>query len=649
MTLREIAASAFAICSGIASAADYHVSLSGLDTNPGTQGQPWRTIQKAAATVVAGDTVHIHAGIYIERVTIENRHGSAALPIVFKKFAADTGSVIISQSGVTPPDDLTAVLAIRNCDHLVVRDLEIADYKTAGTAAEQRAQLPVGIHVSGSGTGIQIRGCKVHDIWQSSPTQNNYNANGFGIAVYGEQSSPIDQLVIDGCEVYNLRTGASESLVLNGNVTNFAVTNNIVRDCNNIGIDFIGFEGTNPVEALDQARNGICSGNVVFRIDSKFNPVYGGNFTTGGGNATRSAPGLYVDGGRDIILERNHVYDCNFAISIGSENTGKVVSGVTVRNNVFHHCHVGGIVVGGSETTNGGTTNSSFTHNTIYGNDTVSQGGGQFSIQNHVSGLTVRRNVMVSTSSFSQFILKGNNTGSVAAGAIDWNLYYAPPGGSFEFISNNTARTSFAAWQSASAQDTHSSLITTSPGFVGSTLTAASPAADFAITASSPAKDTGDSAALPFTPAANEKDYRGRSRIAGGRVDIGAFEFMTALQEWRDIHFTLPDGGPGAGSEEDPDGDGVSNLIEYSQGMNPVLADRSALPATTRTQDSLRFTYRKAVPGLSYAVESSGTLGSWSPALSPEQSDGLGLFWRDLPLSAGKQFIRLKVSSPETW
>jgi hypothetical protein len=38
----------------IAEGADFFVSTSGVDTNPGTLASPWRTIQKAVNTVVAG-------------------------------------------------------------------------------------------------------------------------------------------------------------------------------------------------------------------------------------------------------------------------------------------------------------------------------------------------------------------------------------------------------------------------------------------------------------------------------------------------------------------------------------------------------------------------------------------------------------------
>ena len=630
-----------------AGGADYYVSISGVDTNPGTLAQPWRTIQKAADTVVAGDVVHIRAGTYAERVSISGRDGTLVQPIVFQRDAGDAGAVVIDQTGVTPPNGTTALFALQNSDHIILKNLELANYKTAGTNAQQRGQLPAGISITGDGNGIQILGCKVHDIWQSSATLNNFDANGFGIAVYGSATVPIDNLVIDGCEVHALRTGASESVVLNGNVTNFRVTNNRVHDCNNIGIDFIGFEGTNADTTLDQARNGLCSGNEVYRIDSKYNPAYGGNFTTGGDNGTRSAPGLYVDGGKDIVMERNHVYDCNFAVSVGSENSGKLVTGVVVRNNIFHHCHVGGIVIGGSDTSNGGADHCSFSHNTIYDNDTTSAGGGQVMLQNYITNTTVTRNLIASTASFAQLVLKDNTTGSITAGAIDWNLYRINAGADLEFIWNGTAHSTFANWKAASlAKDAHSSLITTSPGLANNAPTNASPATDFALTSTSPARDAGDSPALPFTPVSGEKDYFGQSRIANDRVDIGADEYLSAWQAWRDLYFSLPDGGGDADAPDDADHDGTANLLEYSQGMNPTLSDAHLLPRLSQATGTIQFNFRKSAPELIYTLQQSQNLSAWNPATLPQMDLGGGHFAVAVPQTPSPQFIRLKVTQP---
>ena len=633
-----------------ARAIERHVSTSGLDSNPGTFAQPWRTIQKAASVAVAGDTVFIrgNGGVYAERVTLSGRDGTLAAPIVFTTYAGDPMAVI-DQSGVSPPDGLSALLTLRNSDFVTIRNLEFRNFKTAGSAVQQRAQTPVGILVAGDGNGIAITGCKVHDIWQSSPTLNNFDANGFGILVYGDSATAINGLLLDGNEVHSLRTGASESIVLNGNVTGFKVTRNTVHDCNNIGIDFIGFEGTNPNATLDQARDGLCSENVVFNIDSKFNPAYGGNFTTGGADSTRSAPGLYVDGGRDILIERNHVHSCNFAVSVGSEHQNKVVARVTVRNNLLHHCHVGGIVIGGSGTTNGGASDCVITNNTLVDNDTTGSGGGQISIQNYVAGTRIQRNLMVATAAFAQLVLKANTTGSFASGAIDWNYYKVRSGGDYEFIWNNAAQSTFAGWKSVSvtSKDSHSALVTSTVGLVNESATSASPASDFSLTATSPVRDIGDSAEQPFTPAAGEKDFSGQGRIANGRVDIGADEFMTPWQGWRDTWFVLPDGGSGAEALDDPDHDGVGNLLEYSQGGDPGRSDSSRWPKASINGAALRFSYLKSAVEFTYSVERSSTLsGQWTAVTNNEQTDGLGTYWKDIPRSGSKEFFRLRVAQP---
>lgn len=55
----------------------------GSDSNTGLQAQPWKTIQKAADTIDAGDTVMILHGDYAERVRVAHS-GVAGAPITFQ-------------------------------------------------------------------------------------------------------------------------------------------------------------------------------------------------------------------------------------------------------------------------------------------------------------------------------------------------------------------------------------------------------------------------------------------------------------------------------------------------------------------------------------------------------------------------------------
>src|SRR6266478_2212569 len=61
----------------------FYVSPSGSDSASGSSGAPWRTIQKAADTLNAGQTAIIAAGTYGERVRI-TRSGTQASPITLQ-------------------------------------------------------------------------------------------------------------------------------------------------------------------------------------------------------------------------------------------------------------------------------------------------------------------------------------------------------------------------------------------------------------------------------------------------------------------------------------------------------------------------------------------------------------------------------------
>jgi hypothetical protein len=92
--------------------------------------------------------------------------------------------------------------------------------------------------------------------------------------------------------------------------------------------------------------------------------------------------------------------------------------------------------------------------------------------------------------------------------------------------------------------------------------------------------------------------------------------------------------------------EGTSNLLEYSQGMNPTRSDAELLLAISRTPVGIRFTYRKVAPELSFNVRRSQSLSSRGPSGLGELSLGGNQFGVDLPLNPAPQFIRLEVSQP---
>jgi len=62
-----------------------------------------------------------------------------------------------------------------------------------------------------------------------------------GISVYnGDKTTVRSQLIIDNCTLHDCQPAWSEALTLSGNIQNFQVTNNLVYNMNNIGMDFAG-------------------------------------------------------------------------------------------------------------------------------------------------------------------------------------------------------------------------------------------------------------------------------------------------------------------------------------------------------------------------------------------------------------------------
>jgi len=176
-------------------------------------GGNYTTIANGLNAAIAGDTVLIKAGTYSEKVTIPK---SGNITTGFITILGELGS-IVDGTGKTG----NAIL-ISNKNFIRIKGLEIQNFKGSNT--------PVGIYVTGTSNNIELLNNKIHNI--ESPT-----GNAHGIAVYGTSATAITNLLIDGNEIFNCKLGQSESLVINGNVNNFMVSNNHVHDNDNIGID----------------------------------------------------------------------------------------------------------------------------------------------------------------------------------------------------------------------------------------------------------------------------------------------------------------------------------------------------------------------------------------------------------------------------
>src|SRR5208337_2519656 len=330
----------------------YYVSPSGKDSNPGTFSQPWRTIQHAANTVQAGDTVYVRQGVYKEVVTLKSSGSAAAGFITFSSYPGELAT--LDGTGQPIKGGQWGLLTIPSHSYIVINGFEVRNYKT-----KKVADTPIGIWIFGQGSNVQIVNNHIHNIETNAPANTSCNTDAFGLTVdgtVGRQS--INALVISGNEVDHLKTGCSETLSVDGNVENFVISNNLVHDDDNIGIDAIGFEKVSPDPKTDQARDGEIRGNTVYNITSYGNPDYGKQY---------AADGIYVDGGTRIIIEQNLVHNVDLGIEMASEHHKHVTSYVTARNNVIYTDNSNGISIGGSDPVkNGGSDHCVIVNNTLF-------------------------------------------------------------------------------------------------------------------------------------------------------------------------------------------------------------------------------------------------------------------------------------------
>ncbi len=82
--------------------------------------------------------------------------------------------------------------------------------------------------------------------------------------------------------------------------------------------------------------------------------------------------GIYIDGGHDIEILDNNIYNCDIGVEVASESTRapyNISYNVSVNNNIISECKgLAGICFGGYDNKVGWTKQCDFVNNTLYNN-----------------------------------------------------------------------------------------------------------------------------------------------------------------------------------------------------------------------------------------------------------------------------------------
>jgi len=349
--------------------ATYYVAPDGSDANPGTESLPWKTIQKAADTLAAGERVYIKAGTYKEKVT-PGRSGTAGKEIIYEAYPGDT--VTIDGKGVTLADDQDGLINIT-----------------------ERAYLRIsGLRIQNAGPNENSAGIFVNRSDHITIEKNHtYNTVSSGIGVWNSNA-----IVIDGNEVERACNDGQQECITVAGTCNFEIKNNAVHD---------NGPGTNGGEGID-AKDGACNGSI------HHNHVY----------ALNNRLGIYVDSWD----KRTHSIDVYANVVHGVKNadgftvaaeSGGLLENIRIYNNIAYNNEVNGISVSnnGDAIYKHPMKNIYILNNTFYGNGTATWGGG-ISVENPDASPVVIRNNICSQNLFYQIQVEVNIQGLF----IDHNL-----------------------------------------------------------------------------------------------------------------------------------------------------------------------------------------------------------------------------------
>jgi Secretion system C-terminal sorting domain/Right handed beta helix region len=476
----------FSMCLFFATAqTNYYVATNGTNTNNGSLAQPWLNLQYAINQLQSGDTLNIRQGTYSEKILIA---GAVNNTITIRNH--NTEAVLLSAAILSSSNP---IIEINSKNGITIKGLEIANF------LKNDAQ---GILIHGSSDNITIENNKIHDIhFSTNPNAAvNANTNAQALIVFGDiGNDAITNLKIKGNAIYNCRLGYSEGLAVNGNVDGFEVSNNIVHDITNIGIVAIGHEGTCPVPANDQARNGLIKNNTAYNCLSPY----------------ATSGGIYVDGGKDIVIESNTTYHNGFGIEIGCENIGKTASNIVARSNFIYDNEMAGIALGGyafSTSGSGKVTNSKISNNSLLKNGYAVNAIGELF-------LSYSENTIIDNNIF--YVNTQNLLGATEQGqpniSMAYNLYYGVAGANnFDFDKNGTVYNSYATFVSGTLSfQTNASFA--NPNYVSVSI----PNPNLHLQSGSPAINTGNPS---YVMTALETDIDNEVRVALGIIDKGADE-----------------------------------------------------------------------------------------------------------------------------
>ncbi|OQW46964.1 MAG: hypothetical protein A4S09_16095 [Proteobacteria bacterium SG_bin7] len=302
-----------------AEAANYYMSPTGKDTNPGTLGLPWRTLGKLRSVqsmLRPGDTVYFRGGNYI--VTSADRHyyslgavGTASAPITYKNYQNEK-PVLVYDWRIVPPSK-TYFLFLSGSytvfEGITIRQTEQSrSLGMVGNKEINYDRVKSAIYVGA--TNIKIRKCMID------------NFSGVGIQTGGSTNLLVEHCIVQGTGSHAFYI-AGKGGVIRYNVTDGSRGKSVQQG---IQLQYKSSRGNKVYGNL--MKNGQGSG-VVLSGGVSDNEIFNNVIVNGGsGSASGHALGFWCEDGP--IGSGNKFYNNTV---IGKSNAGLVSNVLTPKCN----------------------------------------------------------------------------------------------------------------------------------------------------------------------------------------------------------------------------------------------------------------------------------------------------------------------------
>ncbi len=372
----------------LAQGTNYYVDgINGSDSNAGTSvDHAWRTVQKAADTLVGGDTVYIRGGTYNERVSVYFRGNTNGPYITFINYPNEV--TIIDGTGIDIQHG--GLFEIEGTNFVRVTGLHILHSNNAGINAVDASHIMIDHNFT-------------------------YDTVKSGISTWGVADAAIvaNDIAL-ACNSHPNYPASNENISIASGSSNIVVKNNYVHLAANIPDGYSGGEGINIKDGshdvkvfsnivhLDERTDGQPSNRLAFGLDAWSHETYNVFFYNN--IAYNNKTGFVIEaeaGGtaHDIYVYNNLAYNNNYAgfyIPNWAQNETSLKKNILFINNTSYNNEIGLLV------------NSARVENVVVRNNIFSQNNTQIDVLIEAQAQTV----------------------------IDHNLYYGPgtPMGSYYII-----------------------------------------------------------------------------------------------------------------------------------------------------------------------------------------------------------------------